>query len=61
MNDREREYVFDSYVLRIFSSPLPVMLDHLMEEASNDSDLSHHDFVRLCFFAKARFENENWR
>lgn len=51
MNDYA-EAAFDSYVVQLHQCNSMPQFDFVMGKASEDSDISHRDFVRLCKLSK---------
>lgn len=56
MHDWFGEAAFDQYITAIMGCESIRRLDEVMEKASADTDVGHHNFVRLCKLAKVRME-----
>lgn len=46
------EIAFDNYIMELSQCMNLQSFDEVMFRASSDSDISHHDFIRLCKFSR---------
>lgn len=42
------EIAFDEYIMKLGQCRTLQGFDEIMFQASNDADISHHNFIRLC-------------